>query len=88
MENNISIKNLTLTNGYVNSSTIGSFRLANGGGMSIVNANYIYLCIAPIVNNPFIFTNQWPWYIVGIDIVAILHFYIIYYIFNYKYRKK
>ena len=54
----------------------------------VLDANYMYLCTAPIVNNPFIFTNQWPWYIVGIDIAAILHFYIIYYIFNYKYRKK
>ena len=49
-----------------------------GGFNWILDANYMYLCEAPIVKNPFIFTTNWPWYLLGIEIIALLHFIIIY----------
>ena len=44
---------------------------------NILDANYMYLSEAPIAKNPFIITTKWPWYIIGIDIAALLHFYLI-----------
>ena len=50
-----------------------------------LNANYMYLCIKPIANNPFII-GEWPWYLLGIEFAAIIHFFIIYLPFAYLYR--
>ena len=50
----------------------------------ILDANYMYLCEAPIVDNPLIFTREWPWYIFSIDFIAAVHFYIIYIISRIK----
>ena len=50
----------------------------------ILNANYMYLCIKPIANNPLLF-GEWPWYFLGIEIAAFIHFFIIYLPFSYKY---
>ena len=44
----------------------------------LLDANYMFLCEAPIVANPFIFTREWPWYILGIDMAALVHYYIVY----------
>ena len=49
-----------------------------------LDANYMFLCVAPIVENPFIFTREWPWYILGIDIAALVHYYIVYLISRLK----
>ena len=50
----------------------------------ILNSNYMYLCIKPIANNPLLF-GEWPWYFLGIEIAAIIHFFIIYLPFSYRY---
>ena len=50
----------------------------------ILDANYMFLCIAPIVANPFIFTREWPWYILGIDLAALFHYYVVYLISRLK----
>jgi hypothetical integral membrane protein (TIGR02206 family) len=51
----------------------------------ILNANYMYLCIKPIANNPFLM-GEWPWYFLGIELTALLHFFIVYLPFVIKYR--
>ena len=50
----------------------------------LLDANYMFLCVAPIVENPFIFTREWPWYILGIDMAALVHYYIVYLISRLK----
>ena len=52
----------------------------------VLNANYMYLCIKPIAKNPFLI-GEWPWYIIGIELVALLHFFIVYLPFAYFYRQ-
>jgi len=52
----------------------------------LINANYMYLCDKPIVNNPFLI-GDWPWYIIGVEFAAILHFIIAYAPFGFYYRK-
>ena len=32
----------------------------------------MYLCDRPIVNNPMII-GEWPWYIIGFEILGIIH---------------
>ena len=53
----------------------------------LINANYMYLCNKPIVNNPFLM-GDWPWYIIGVEFAAILHFLIVYSPFGLYYRKR
>jgi len=43
-----------------------------------LDANYIYLCIAPDVDNPLIFTKTWPYYIPSVQFIALLHCAILY----------
>ena len=43
----------------------------------ILDANYMYICAKPIADNPLLF-GEWPWYFLGIELVAILHYSIIY----------
>ena len=50
----------------------------------LLDANYMFLCQAPIVNNPLIFTTTWPWYILSIDFLALIHYYILYLILRFK----
>jgi len=52
----------------------------------MLNANYMYLCIKPIAKNPFLI-GEWPWYILGIELAALLHFFIVYLPFAYLYRQ-
>ena len=49
-----------------------------------LNANYMYLCIKPIVNNPFLI-GEWPWYFLGMECATIIHFFVIYLPFAYLY---
>ena len=53
----------------------------------IVNANYMYLCTKPIANNPFLI-GEWPWYLLNIELMALLHFCIIYLPFVYLNRQE
>ena len=52
----------------------------------ILDANYMYLCEKPMVNNPFII-GEWPWYFLILEGVGLLHFFIIYLPFGIKYRR-
>lgn len=49
---------------------IGFINYATGG-------NYMYLSERPGANNPFII-GEWPWYIVSLELVVIVHFYLFY----------
>jgi hypothetical integral membrane protein (TIGR02206 family) len=44
-----------------------------------LGANYMYLAQRPDANNPFII-GEWPWYIVSLEAVIIVHFYAFYWI--------
>jgi hypothetical integral membrane protein (TIGR02206 family) len=46
-------------------------------------SNYMYLSSPPIVDNPLI-VGKWPWYILVFEILAILHFLLLYGLFHYK----
>ena len=50
-----------------------------------LDANYMYLCIKPIAKNPFLI-GEWPWYFLGIEFAALIHFFIIYLPFAYLYH--
>jgi uncharacterized membrane protein YwaF len=39
----------------------------------LVDANYMFLCQRPMVDNPFIM-GDWPWYIVGFLVAGALHY--------------
>lgn len=43
----------------------------------LVNANYMYLSQKPAVKNPFII-GDWPYYILVLEAVALLHFWVFY----------
>ena len=43
-----------------------------------LDSNYLYLCIAPLVDNPLLITHKWPYYIFIIDIISILYMFILY----------
>ena len=51
-----------------------------------LDANYMYLCIKPIAKNPFLI-GEWPWYLLGIECAAILHFFVIYLPIAYLYHQ-
>ena len=53
----------------------------------LLNANYMYICNKPIADNPLLF-GEWPWYFLGIELAAIIHFFLIYLPFASKYRLK
>ena len=44
-------------------------------------ANYLYLCKAPVIDNPLIFTREWPVYMPIILFIGLLHILILYYFF-------
>ena len=43
----------------------------------LLDSNYLYLCAKPIVDNPLII-GDWPWYIVFIEIFALIHCWLLY----------
>ena len=47
----------------------------------ILDANYMYLCETPIVNNPLII-GLWPWYIIGFEIFGLVHILFFYFLFR------
>lgn len=50
-----------------------------------LGSNYMYLAHKPIADNPFLI-GEWPWYIIGLELVLILHIAIIYLPFAIKNR--
>lgn len=50
-----------------------------------LGSNYMYLAQKPLADNPFLI-GEWPWYIVGLELVLILHIAIIYLPFAIKRR--
>ena len=52
----------------------------------LIDANYMYLCEKPLVSHPLIF-GDWPWYVLGFEIVGILHILLFYIIFFYLGRR-
>lgn len=44
-----------------------------------IGANYMYLCQKPIAENPFVI-GDWPWYVLGLELAGLLHFYLVYFI--------
>ncbi len=47
----------------------------------MVGGNYMYLSEKPSVNNPLLL-GEWPWYILDFEIIGLLHFFIVYKIFD------
>lgn len=53
----------------------------------LANANYMYLSKRPEVNNPFII-GDWPYYILILEAVALLHFFVFYLPFYWSNKRK
>ena len=53
----------------------------------VLDANYMYLCIPPKVNNPFII-GRFPYYLVFLEIAGLLHFSIVYIPYWLQYRSQ
>ncbi|PDH47572.1 MAG: TIGR02206 family membrane protein [Bacteroidetes bacterium MED-G21] len=43
----------------------------------LLGANYMYLAVKPVVNNPFLIGN-WPYYIIGLELATLLHAFLVY----------
>ena len=43
----------------------------------ILGANYMYLAVKPVVNNPFLI-GDWPYYIIGLELATLLHAFLVY----------
>ena len=44
----------------------------------MIGSNYMYLTEKPLVNNPMII-GEWPWYIIGFEILGLIHILLFYY---------
>lgn len=44
----------------------------------MIGSNYMYLTKKPLVNNPMII-GEWPWYIIGFEILGLIHILLFYY---------
>ena len=53
----------------------------------VIDANYMYICEKPIVDNPFVI-GEWPWYFLGLELAGLLHFLIVYLPYGIKYRRE
>jgi hypothetical integral membrane protein (TIGR02206 family) len=45
----------------------------------LLHSNYMYIAQKPNANNPMII-GEWPWYIIGLEFVVLIHFYVFYHI--------
>lgn len=54
-----------------------------GAADYLFDANYMYFRSKPEVSNPFVI-GEWPWYIIGLELALLLHFFIVYLPFHYK----
>lgn len=52
----------------------------------ILGSNYMFLAQRPNANNPLII-GDWPWYIVSLELVVLVHFYVFYWIHTTLIRK-
>ena len=52
----------------------------------LLNANYMFIAQKPNANNPLIM-GEWPWYIIGLEFVVLVHFYGFYWIHRTLVRK-
>lgn len=52
----------------------------------IIDANYMYLCAKPIAENPLVI-GEWPWYILILEAVGLVHFIIVYLPYGLKYYR-
>ena len=43
----------------------------------VLESNYMYLATKPIADNPFL-VGDWPWYIIVLDLVLLVHFYLVF----------
>ena len=68
-------------NGLLLACLIGAINLTIGYFYGIT-PNYLYLCEAPIADNPLLFTTQWPYYFFVLVMFMFIHIIIIYYIFK------
>ena len=68
-------------NGLILAFFIGLINLLIGYSYGIM-PNYLYLCEAPIADNPLLFTTQWPYYFFVLVMFMFIHIVIIYYIFK------
>ena len=68
-------------NGLLLACFIGVINLTIGYFHGIT-PNYLYLCEAPIADNPLLFTTQWPYYFFVLVIFMFIHIIMIYYIFK------
>jgi hypothetical integral membrane protein (TIGR02206 family) len=53
----------------------------------LIDANYMYICAPPIVENPFII-GDFPEHLIGLEIAGLLHFAVVYLPYGLKYRKE
>lgn len=53
----------------------------------VLDANYMYLCQKPMVNNPFVI-GKWPWYLVSLEIAGLLHLLAVYSPFGFQYYRQ
>ena len=55
--------------------------LSDGGQIKyqnmLLDANYMYLCQKPIVDNPLVI-GEWPYYIIFIELIALINFWLLY----------
>lgn len=52
----------------------------------LVGANYMYLSNKPLANNPFV-VGDWPWYILGFELAAVLHYLALTFVFRSHWAK-
>lgn len=50
-----------------------------------LDANYMYLSEKPLAENPFVM-GDWPWYILGFELAALLHYYLIDRLLHFSHR--
>lgn len=53
----------------------------------LIKANYMYALEPPVVDNPLVI-GKWPWYILGFEVAGIVHFFLLYFVFRKRSKKK
>jgi hypothetical integral membrane protein (TIGR02206 family) len=53
----------------------------------LFEANYMYISQKPNADNPFIM-GEWPWYILGLELALILHFFVFYHLHRWLHAKR
>jgi hypothetical integral membrane protein (TIGR02206 family) len=58
-----------------------------GGINWLLDANYMYICEAPLVKNPFVW-GKFPFHLIGFEVAGLLHFFLVYIPYGIKYRRE